>query len=172
MARDEGVGKTAAAGTLTPEATVARVARAATSGKPTGAAAAAPAQDEATPDRGFVGRVGPLEIDWPRAAGYYGGIALALAFEAIEPPLALFIAAVPVFKLLKRANASRPERALAEVLEGASKPVGGDASAVIRAARSPGAERAAATAGAVTAGVRGIWADARRLARGQGPATA
>ena len=32
-------------------------------------------------DRGLTSRVGPVEIDWPMAIGYYGGIGLALAFE-------------------------------------------------------------------------------------------
>ena len=40
-------------------------------------------------DRGLVTRVGPLEVDWPKSLGYYGGIGLAVAFELIEPPLAL-----------------------------------------------------------------------------------
>ena len=83
-------------------------------------------------DRGLVSRVGPLEIDWPKSVGYYGGVGLALAFELIEPPLAMFIAAIPLLKLLKRPGESWPVRVVADVLEGAAKPVGGDAESVVR----------------------------------------
>ncbi|MBV8952189.1 MAG: hypothetical protein JOZ99_15020 [Actinobacteria bacterium] len=83
-------------------------------------------------DRGLVSRVGPLEIDWPKSVGYYGGVGLALAFELIEPPLAIFIAAIPLLKLLKRPGDSWPVRVVADVLEGAAKPVGGDAESVVR----------------------------------------
>src|SRR5947208_470341 len=50
--------------------------------------------------QGMVSRFGPIQIDWPRTIGYYGGIGLATAFELIEPPLALFIAAIPLLKML------------------------------------------------------------------------
>jgi hypothetical protein len=80
----------------------------------------------------FVSEVGPLKVDWPRTVGYYGAIGLAVAFDVIAPPLALFIAAVPLLKLLKRENASKVERLVAAVFEGAGKPVGGDADSVVR----------------------------------------
>jgi hypothetical protein len=83
-------------------------------------------------DRGLVSHIGPIEIDWPRTIGYYGGIGLATAFELIEPPLALFIAAVPLFKMLNNPHAPRPGRFLAQFLEGAAKPVGGSAEATIK----------------------------------------
>jgi hypothetical protein len=83
-------------------------------------------------DRGLVSHIGPIEIDWPRTIGYYGGIGLATAFELIEPPLALFIAAVPLFKMLNNPRAPRPGRFLAQFLEGAARPVGGSAEATIK----------------------------------------
>jgi len=89
-------------------------------------------QEEQKEDQPFVVHVGPLVIDVPRTVGYYGGIAAALAFELIAPELALFIAAVPLVKLLKRRDAGRAERAVAGVFEGAMKPVGGDAESVVR----------------------------------------
>jgi hypothetical protein len=97
-------------------------------------------------ERGLVTRLGPLEIDWPKSIGYYGGIGLALAFELIEPPLAIFIAAIPVLKLLKRPTDPWPLRVAADVLEGAAKPVGGDAESVVRVAEDgqdarPGSRR-------------------------------
>jgi hypothetical protein len=98
----------------------------------------APATSEETgkqvEDKGLVSRVGPLEIDWPRSIGYFGGIGLAVAFELIAPPIALFIAAVPVLKLFKHPGQAWPLRIVADALEGAAKPVGGDTEAVVRLA--------------------------------------
>ena len=85
-------------------------------------------------DRGLVTRLGPLEIDWPKSLGYYGGIGLAVAFEIIEPPLAVFVAAIPLLKLLKHPRDPWPFRVAADMLEGAAKPVGGDAESVVRVA--------------------------------------
>jgi hypothetical protein len=86
----------------------------------------------AAEDRGLVSRFGPVEIDWPRSLGYFGGIALAMAFEMIEPPLAIFIAAVPFVRMLNVPNASWPVRVVAQVTDGAAKPVGGDSEQTIR----------------------------------------
>ena len=80
----------------------------------------------------FVSTIGPLKIDWPRTIGYYAAIGAAVAFDVIAPPLGLFIAAVPLLKLLKRRDASRLERLIAATAEGAGKPVGGDAEGVVR----------------------------------------
>jgi hypothetical protein len=90
--------------------------------------------DEKKEEKKFVTRIGPIDVDWPRAVGFYGGIAAAVAFDLIAPPLALFVAAVPLLKLLKRRNATTAEQAIAAVLEGAAKPVGGDAEAAVRPA--------------------------------------
>lgn len=59
---------------------------------------------------GLTSRVGPIEIDWPRSIGYYSGLGATVALEFIEPPLAIFIAAIPFFKMLNRPLASRPTR--------------------------------------------------------------
>src|SRR5947209_14707530 len=80
----------------------------------------------------MISRFGPLEIDWPRTIGYYGGIGLATAFELIEPPLALFIAAIPLLKMLNHPRASKPTRFVGQLLDGAAKPVGGSAEATIQ----------------------------------------
>ncbi len=77
-------------------------------------------------------RVGPVDIDVPRTVGYYGGLAIAVALEMIAPELALFVAVVPLLKFLKRKRARPIERIAAAVLEGAAKPVGGDAEATLR----------------------------------------
>jgi hypothetical protein len=105
-------------------------------------------------------RVGTIEVDVPRSVGYFGGLAAAVGVGLIEPPLALFIAAVPVFKVLTNSMMPRPVRAIGEVLEGAAKPVGGDAEGVIvledqqqakttvvKAGRSAPAKRSAASSG-------------------------
>jgi len=89
-------------------------------------------KEEQKEDQPFVVHLGPLVVDVPRTIGYYGGVAAALAFELIASELALFIAAVPLVKLLKRKDAGRAERAVAGVFEGAMKPVGGDAESVVR----------------------------------------
>lgn len=83
-------------------------------------------------DRGLTSRFGPVEVDWPRTIGYYGGIALAVGFEMIEWPLGVFIAAVPFFKMLNRPRAKLPTRLVAQLVDGASKPVGGDAESTVR----------------------------------------
>jgi hypothetical protein len=72
-------------------------------------------------DRGLTNRIGPVEIDWTQAIGYFGGIGLATAFGLIEPPIAIFIAAVPFFKVLNRPHAPRPARFVGPVLEGSCK---------------------------------------------------
>lgn len=90
--------------------------------------------EEQTEDQPFVSRVGPIDIDWPRSIGFYGGIALAIAFDLIAPELALFVAIVPLVKLFKRPHATKPERLVAAVIEGAAKPLGGDAEETVRPA--------------------------------------
>ena len=87
-----------------------------------------PQEDEAN----LVSRVGPVEIDWPRTVGFYGGLAIAVATEMIAPPLALFIAAYPLFKMLNRPKAPLGVQIVAQVLEGAAKPINGDAEGTIR----------------------------------------
>jgi hypothetical protein len=104
-------------------------------------------------ERGLTSEIGPLEIEWPLTIGYYGGIALAVAAGVIEPPLAIFVAAIPFFKMLNRPGASRPTRVVSQVLDGMAKPVGGDSPAAIRLQTTPG--RAAR---------QGVIAEARDLA--------
>jgi hypothetical protein len=84
------------------------------------------------PDEELTSRIGPVEIDWPQSIGYFGALGVATALGFIEPPLAIFIAAVPFFKFLNQPDAPRPTRFVGQVLEGASKPVGSDGSATIR----------------------------------------
>jgi len=76
--------------------------------------------------------VGTVAIDIPRSVGYFGGIALAVGVGLIEPPLALFIAAVPAFKVLTNSALPIAVRFVGELLEGAAKPVGGDGEGVIQ----------------------------------------
>src|SRR5437016_804555 len=83
-------------------------------------------------DRGLTSRVGPVEIDWPMAIGYYGGIGLALALEMMEPPLALFIAAIPLLKMLNRPWASWPTRLVPQPPRRMDRPAGGDGDCTIR----------------------------------------
>jgi hypothetical protein len=76
-------------------------------------------------------QIGTVEVDVPRSIGYFGGLAVATGLGLIEPPLALFIAAVPVYKVLTNTALPKAVRVIGEVLEGAAKPVGSDAEGVI-----------------------------------------
>jgi hypothetical protein len=113
--------------------------------------------------RNLVITLGRLEIDVPRSLGYFGGIGAAVAFGVIEPPLGLFIAAVPVLKMLGRADFPQPIRFVEEVLDGAAKPVGGEAPGTVRL-RDPQAEAAHDVATAESA-ERGNRIRARRSKR-------
>lgn len=80
----------------------------------------------------LVSRLGPVEIDWPRSVGFFGGIGLAVGVGIIDPPLGLFIAAVPFIKMLDLPRLPGPSRFIAQVFEGISKPVGGDSEGTVR----------------------------------------
>jgi hypothetical protein len=84
-----------------------------------------------TPGNVLEVQVGTVEVDVPRSVGYFGGLAAAVGLGLIEPPLALFIAAVPAFKALTNTAMPRAVRIIGEVLEGAAMPVGSDAEGVI-----------------------------------------
>ncbi|MDT7710657.1 MAG: hypothetical protein QOG20_6264 [Pseudonocardiales bacterium] len=75
-------------------------------------------------------RVGVVNVDVPRLIGYYGGAALAVSLGLIDPPLGVFIAAVPLLKLLTHRGLPLTAQFVGELMEGASKPVGGDTEAV------------------------------------------
>lgn len=83
-------------------------------------------------DRGLTSQIGPVAIDWPRCIGYFGGIGVAVAVGIIEPPLGLFIAAIPLVKMFNHPKLPLPVRMASQVLDGAAKPVGGDAEATIQ----------------------------------------
>jgi hypothetical protein len=87
-----------------------------------------PAEEE----HGLTSQFGSVEIDWPRSVGFFGGVGLAVALGLIEPPLGLFIAAVPFLKMINVPRAPRPVRLVSQLIDGASKPVGGDSEGTIR----------------------------------------
>lgn len=91
-------------------------------------------------DGGLVSRIGPLEIDWPRSFGYFGGIGLAVGIGIIDPPLGVFIAAIPFLKMLDLGGAPKPSRFLGQIVEGVAKPVGGDSQGTVRMVSSKGAD--------------------------------
>lgn len=76
-------------------------------------------------------QMGSVEVDIPRSIGYFAGLVAATGLGLIEPPLALFIAAVPLYKMLTNTAFPRSVRVVGEVLEGAAQPVGSDAEGVI-----------------------------------------
>lgn len=92
----------------------------------------------------LVSHIGAVEVDWPRTVGFYGGLAVAVSLELIAPPLAIFIAAYPLIKMLNRPTAPKGVQVVAQVLEGAAKPVGGDAEGTIRVSdKAPAPQRKA-----------------------------
>jgi hypothetical protein len=104
----------------------------------------------AAEDKGLVSCIGPIEIDWPRSIGFFGALGAATVVGLIEPPLGLFIAAVPFIKMLNRPQLPTPSRFVSQILDGMAKPVGGDAEGTIRYAKqedgSPTSTSAAARA--------------------------
>lgn len=88
--------------------------------------------DGRTGGQGLVSRIGPIEIDWPRSLGYFGGIALAVGIGLVEPPIGVFVAAVPFLKMLDASRAPSPARFVGQVFEGVAKPVGGDTEGTVR----------------------------------------
>jgi hypothetical protein len=85
-------------------------------------------------EQDMVLRSGSLEIDVPRAVGYFGGIAAAVAIGLLEPPLGVFIAAVPFIKMLTHPRSPNPLRFLGLMVEGAAQPVGSSGQGTIRLA--------------------------------------
>lgn len=87
---------------------------------------------QSTAEASIVSHIGMLEIDWPRTIGFYGGLAIAVGMEMVAPPLAIFIAAYPLLKMLNRPNAPKAVQIVAQVLEGVAKPINGDSEDTIR----------------------------------------
>ena len=77
-------------------------------------------------------RIGPVTLDVPRSIGYFGGVALAVSVGSIDPTLGVFIAAVPLWKTLTHSALPLAARAVGAIVEGASKPIGGDAEGAVR----------------------------------------
>ncbi|HEY0689736.1 MAG TPA: hypothetical protein VGD71_11915 [Kribbella sp.] len=88
--------------------------------------------DEDSPEPGMAIRIGQLQIDVPRSFGYYGAVIMAVACGIIEPPLGLFIAAIPVMKMFGKWDLPWLLRFASEVVDGAAQPVGGEAQGTIR----------------------------------------
>src|SRR2546429_9311431 len=57
-------------------------------------------EDMAEQDRRVTRHIGPLDSDWPRSIGYYGGIGLAGAAGMVGAPVALSVAPIPFLKML------------------------------------------------------------------------
>jgi len=90
--------------------------------------------------RGLTGTVDDthIEVDWPRSIGFFGAIGAAVALDLVSMPIAVFIAAVPFLKLMNRPNAPTPQRFFSHLVDGAAKPVGGDAEGTVRWAPDAG----------------------------------
>jgi hypothetical protein len=81
--------------------------------------------------------LGPLRVDIPRTAGYYGGVAAALALGIIDWPVAVFIGAIPAIKLLQRGDLPKQVQFAVQLFDGAAKPVGGDSEGTVELVRTP-----------------------------------
>ncbi len=112
-------------------------------------------------EQGLTSQVGPVEVNWPLTVGYYGGIGLALAFDLVAPPVAIFIAAIPFMKMIDRPGASKPTRLVSQVLQGVATPVNGDAPSSIRLT-TPNVSDAAHAAASATARDAASAAPAKR----------
>lgn len=88
-------------------------------------------------NRGLVIHAGPLTVDIPRSLGYYGAVGVAVVAGVIEPPLGVFIAAVPLLKMMSNRLAPTPVRFVGQVFDGAAQPVGGDGQGTIRLDDTP-----------------------------------
>jgi hypothetical protein len=101
-------------------------------------------------ERGLTGTVDNthIEVDWPKSLGFFGGLGAAIAFDLVPLPIAIFVASVPFLKLLNRPTAPKPQRFFSHVVDGAAKPVGGDAEGTIRwTPRAGGPQRSTRTRG-------------------------
>lgn len=87
-------------------------------------------KDEQSP--GLISHLGPLEVDWPRSIGFFGGIGLSVGAGLIDPPLGIFIAAVPFLKMLDLPALPNRIRFVSQIFEGIAKPVGGDSEGTVR----------------------------------------
>ena len=114
-------------------------------------------QDDQPEEQGLSSRIGIVEINWPKTVGYYGGIGLALAAEIIEPPFALFIAAIPIFKMMSHPIMPDPVRIAGQMLEGAAQPVGGSDEASVHLIEGNRKSKKQAPGAA-------IWREARAIA--------
>ena len=74
----------------------------------------------------------------------------------LDPPLAIFIGAIPFLKMLNRPKAPLPVRFVGQALDGAAKPVGGGSEATI--------ELDTARSKAQPTPRPNIWQEARQIA--------
>jgi hypothetical protein len=85
---------------------------------------------------GMVVRTGTGDRRVP-VVGLFRGIAAGVALGLLEPPLALFIAAVPFVKMLSDQRAPTPVRFIGSLGEGTAKPVGSSGEGTLRLSQEP-----------------------------------
>ena len=91
----------------------------------------------ASRQKGMTARIGPMEVDVPRTTGYYVGVGAAVAFGLIEWPVAIFIGAIPLVKMMQSRRLPAPLQFAVHLFDGASQPVGGDSEGTVRLERMP-----------------------------------
>jgi hypothetical protein len=66
----------------------------------------------------------PADIDWVRSAALISGVALGLALDVLDPPLAVLMLAAPVARRLAASEtAPRPLRVAGRLIDGLSAPL-------------------------------------------------
>lgn len=110
------------------------------------------------------GRIGPIEVAWPRFGDYCGGLAMAAAFELIEWPFGPFQAAIPAVEL--RRDLPKADHFAVHVFEGMAKRGCRDAEGTNRLARTPQKLKALAKRTVATESGRPPRRPTRRAASG------
>lgn len=91
----------------------------------------------ASRQKGMTARIGPMQLDVPRTGGYYLGVGAAVAFGVIDWPVAIFIGAIPVVKMMQSRRLPASVQFAVHLFDGASQPVGGDAEGTVQLDRMP-----------------------------------
>jgi hypothetical protein len=65
----------------------------------------------------------PADIDWVRSAGLISGVALGLALEVLEPPVAVLMLAAPLARRLAASDAPHALRVAGRLLDGLAAPL-------------------------------------------------
>jgi hypothetical protein len=83
-----------------------------------------------------VSQPSPVQVDWPRAVAYFGGLAAAVAVGVVEWPLGVVLAAFPIFRMVHRRRLPGAVRLAIGLAEDVARPVIGEVSGPAHLTRS------------------------------------